>query len=279
MNTTPDTCEVEWHIELGVKRIQAAIERFNPVAIYGLFSGGHDSLAATYIASRHPAFTAAVHINTGIGVSQTRDFVRDTCENRGWPLLEYKAMENTTAKGVPDPQDYKELVRRFGFPGPGSHGLMYNKLKERQIRRLLRDTKTKRNQKVMLISGCRSQESVRRMGNVEECQKDGAKIWVAPIHDLSKTECGRIIQYASLKRNPVVDLIHKSGECLCGAFAKPGELDELEMWFPETAAEIRTLEAELMPKFGWSWEGKPQKKCKVTKEAGMLCHNCNIEGP
>jgi len=32
----------------------------------------------------------------------------------------------------------------------------------------------------------------------------------------------------NLKRNEVVDLIHKSGECLCGAFAKPGELKRLD---------------------------------------------------
>jgi tRNA(Ile)-lysidine synthase TilS/MesJ len=32
--------------------------------LFGLFSGGHDSLCATHVASRHPRFTRAAHINT-----------------------------------------------------------------------------------------------------------------------------------------------------------------------------------------------------------------------
>ena len=36
------------------------------VAVYALFSGGHDSLCSTFIASRHPLFQGVVHLNTGI---------------------------------------------------------------------------------------------------------------------------------------------------------------------------------------------------------------------
>jgi 3'-phosphoadenosine 5'-phosphosulfate sulfotransferase (PAPS reductase)/FAD synthetase len=261
-------------------RIEEAIQEWKPVAVYGMFSGGHDSLTATYIASLVDGFTAAAHINTGIGVPQTREFVIETCRKRGWLLKHYKAIENTTAKGLPDPQVYAELVRRFGFPGPGGHGLMYVRLKERQIRRLVRDSKKNRKDKVMLIAGCRSQESARRMRNTEPVQKDGARIWVNPIHDFSKTECGRVIAFAGLDRSPVVDRIHKSGECLCGAFAQPGELEELRMWYPEVAAEIEALQAEVEPKFGWGWEGKPKCSKKQngsnTQLAMPLCHNCLI---
>src|SRR4029077_14780455 len=95
--------------------------KYKPRAVFGLFSGGHDSLTCTHIASLVPAFTAAAHINTGIGVDETRDFVRDTWRDRGWNLLEYKAAENPRADGTPDPQDYRAIVRKFGFPGPGSH--------------------------------------------------------------------------------------------------------------------------------------------------------------
>ena len=69
--------------------LSEAVDRFKPKSVFGLFSGGHDSLTATYIASLHPSFTAAVHINTGIGIEATRDFVRNTCANRNWKLLEY----------------------------------------------------------------------------------------------------------------------------------------------------------------------------------------------
>ena len=41
--------------------MNAAIEEHNPVAVFAMFSGGHDSLTATHIAAQHPKFTAAVH--------------------------------------------------------------------------------------------------------------------------------------------------------------------------------------------------------------------------
>src|SRR4029079_4773965 len=87
-----------------------AIAKFKPVAVYALFSGGHDSLTATHIAARHPKLTGVIHINTGFGVPQTREFVRETAAREGWNFKEYKAKEDCG-------QDYKALVREFGFPG------------------------------------------------------------------------------------------------------------------------------------------------------------------
>lgn len=230
-----------------------AIDRFKPVAVYGLFSGGHDSLTATHIAAQHPRFTAAVHINTGIGVPETREFVRETCKREGWPIKEYRAKEDCG-------QDYRKLVLAYGFPGPDHHRKMYNRLKERALRVLIRETKNERLDKVLLVSGCRSQESERRMGHVEPIQLEAARVWTAVIHDWSKHDCNEYIGEQKLPRNPVVDLIHKSGECLCGAYAKPNELKELKVWFPKTAAEIERLEAEVRAAgFPWGWEGRPPK--------------------
>ena len=62
-----------------------AVSVHRPAAVFALFSGGHDSLCSTTIASRHPQFTAAVHINPGIGIEETRVFVRETCSRKGWP--------------------------------------------------------------------------------------------------------------------------------------------------------------------------------------------------
>ncbi len=89
------------------------------------------------------------------------------------------------------------------------------------------------------------------------------------------------MEFLSLRRSPVVDLIHKSGECLCGAFASKGELAELALWFPAVAAELRELEAEVQPRFGWGWEGRPpDKRARRRRSAGQiempLCHNCLI---
>ena len=253
----------------GLELLSKAIEQYKPVAVYGLFSGGHDSLTATHVAAQHPAFTAAVHINTGIGIEQTRQFVRATCERQTWPLKEYRAEDCG--------QVYRDIVVQHGFPGPMGHLFMYSRLKERALRKLIRETKTEFKDKVLLVTGVRSQESQRRMGHVEPIQVDGAKVWCAIIHDWSKRDCNDYIEANQLPRNEVVDLIHMSGECLCGAFAHPGELNEIELWFPETAAKIRQIEAEVK-EVGhcWGWEEKPPytRKKAPDKRQMMLCYGC-----
>ncbi len=253
----------------GRELLEEAIIEYVPRKVYALLSGGHDSLCATHLAFSTGLCDAAVHINTGIGIEQTREFVRDTCREQGWPLIEKHAKDCG--------QDYRALVLEYGFPGPPQHTPMYIQLKERALRVVVREAKKKRMDRVMLVSGCRSQESVRRMGTVDPIQKEkgSARVWVAIIHDWSKLECNEYIQEQGLERNPVVDLIHKSGECLCGAFAKTGELKELELWFPETAAQIRELEAEVKAAgFDWGWEqGKTYKREKI-EEAPPLCHSC-----
>ena len=273
---------MESKITLALQRLDAVIQEHKPIAVFGLFSGGHDSFSATYVASQHPAFTAAVHINTGIGVAATREYVRQTCADRGWKLLEYAAAENVNAKGESDPQIYAELVRKEGFPGPHGHGMMYARLKERQLRRLQRDFgasgRRGKERRVLYVSGCRSQESERRMANTDELQIDGPRIWAAPIHDWSKLDTTNCLEFADQPRNPVVDAIHKSGECLCGAFAKKGELEELAFWpiTRDAYLEIKVLECEVAPIHGRGWGERPQRGGKrQMRIPGMLCWSCD----
>jgi 3'-phosphoadenosine 5'-phosphosulfate sulfotransferase (PAPS reductase)/FAD synthetase len=274
---------VKDQIAIALERLDLAIARHKPIAVFGLFSGGHDSFSATYIASQHPAFTAAVHINTGIGIAATREYVRETCRDRGWKLLEYAAADNVTAKGEPDPQIYRDLVIRDGFPGPAGHRWMYARLKERQLRRLQREygatiRKKGQERRVLYVSGCRSQESERRMATTNEVQLDGPRIWCAPIHDWSKFDTSECLRYAGQPRNQVVDLIHKSGECLCGAFAKKSELAELGSWAitREAYREIVALEALVVPIHGRGWGERPQRGGKhQMRLPGMLCWSCD----
>lgn len=272
-------------IRESLSRLSSAIEDLKPIAVFGLFSGGHDSFCASYIASLHPQFTAVVHINTGVGVAATREYVRRTAAAREWQLLEYKASENVRADGKADPQIYADIVRKHGFPGPHGHRMMYARLKERQLRRLERDfeasARGKNPQRVLYVSGCRTQESRRRMANTEEIQIDGRRIWSAPIHDWSKLDTTKLLEIAEQPRNIIVDLIHKSGECLCGAFAKKGELAELGMW-PQTRPAydaIIKLENEIGPRFGYGWEDEPPTKPDPCQQQlpgiNSLCWSCD----
>lgn len=120
--------------------------------LYALFSGGHDSLTAASLASKHELFRGVVHLNTGIGIEETREFVRDVCRSQGWPLFEQYA-------GL---TRYEDLVlERGGFPyGAQSHNSMLFYLKQQPLRRWFATTKGR----IGLVTGIRKQESVRRMG-------------------------------------------------------------------------------------------------------------------
>lgn len=212
-----------------------AILEHRPSHVFGLFSGGHDSLCSTALAAKHPAFTAAVHINTGVGIEATRDFVRDTCRARGWPLIEMH----------PDAKTYRDLVAEKGMPGgPRAHNTMYYWLKQRQVRRLVREHKQGHDGRVVLVTGIRTQESERRMQSAMAVpvHRLGAQVWVNPILAWSKIDCNEFLASEGLDRNPVVDLLHRSGECLCGALAHHSEMRDIEAWYPATAATLHEYE-------------------------------------
>ncbi len=249
--------------------IDAAIKEYNPCRILGLFSGGHDSLTACHVASRHPAFSYAIHINTGIGVPETREFVRNTSAEFGWNLHEYFALDYG--------QNYEEMVAQYGFPGPGQHPTMYRRLKERALRKAMREAKkeAQRNAAVLLISGVRFQESSRRMGYQAPVTKEDSKVWVNIINDWSKADCNQYLAENNIKRSPVVDKIHKSGECLCGAFAKPGEFEELKFWYPEYAKYIESLTCAKGKKWGWGAYNYVHKKKQKHQSMCSSCINEN----
>ena len=223
----------------GYDALEWAIKEYDPSHIFGLFSGGHDSLCACHVASKHPRFSGCVHINTTIGIPETRQFVRDTCQKFRWPLKEYSP-----------PVSYRDIVLKWGFPGPAGHTVIYNRLKERCLRSLIREYKKGFKDRIILVTGVRKAESRRRMGYVETIQRAGATVWVAPIAEWTNDIKAKYIVDNLLPRNPVVDLLGMSGECLCGAFAgsKTGsselELALIRSHFPEAAAVIDNLEAD-----------------------------------
>src|SRR4051794_34146701 len=78
--------------------VAKAKERFKPVATFALFSGGNDSTAMIHLSRGW--VDAAVHINTGIGIPETTEFVRRTCEAMNLPLIEMRT----------DPSVYRDIV-------------------------------------------------------------------------------------------------------------------------------------------------------------------------
>ena len=232
--------------------IQEAIYTYDPVAVYVGFSGGSDSLATTHWMMKNVPGCKAFHANTGIGIEATREFVRETCREYGWPLIEVRAKEDCG-------QDYDELVRERGFPGPDMHKKMYARLKERCIEKVVRDSKTHRMDKVLIATGIRHDESRIRAGYAgREINRRGAQVWANPLYWWTKGDMGKYIEHHGLPKNPVSDMLGMSGECLCGAFAHKGEKELIRIIAPGVVDRIERLEKECL-KMGmtWGWEQHP----------------------
>ena len=211
-----------------------------------LFSGGNDSTVLAHL--MRDRATHAVHANTTIGIEETREFVRKTCADWGLPLVEehppntYRELvlgQVTTRSGEP--------VWPGGFPGPGAHGLMYQRLKERALDKArhtlgFANSKTKA---ALFIAGRRREESTRRE-EIPLYEPDGTVIWASPLAMWTKADLTTYrLMHGDVPVNEVSERMHMSGECLCGAFAKPGELEEIRFWYPHRAAEIDALVAEV----------------------------------
>jgi len=263
--------------------LERAIREHDPSHVFALFSGGHDSLCATHIASKHPRFSGVIHVNTGIGVEATRTYVRETCARFGWPLKEYHV----------EGQSYRDLALTYGFPGPPQHNVMYRKLKQRSLERVVREHKTHRHDRLIFVNGARRGESQRRMRTTagKEVYREKCIVWVSVIHGWAATDRLPYMALHGLPRNPVVDRLHMSGECLCGCFSKPGELQMLEAWYPETAATIRDLEREVRARgLPCLWGEPPPTKVSPDQQSmpfwselevvrprrRMLCQDCVV---
>jgi 3'-phosphoadenosine 5'-phosphosulfate sulfotransferase (PAPS reductase)/FAD synthetase len=252
-----------------------------------LFSGGNDSTTLAHLFKNQA--THAAHANTGIGIEKTRQYVRDTCASWGLPLLEKHTEEGAT---------YRDLVLGRvrartgpnagtvlwpgGFPGPASHWMMYQRLKERALEKVRSDlVSNPYRERVIFLAGRRADESGRRkhLADKGPIERKGSTVWVSPLVDWTKLDLNAYRRvHADVPRNEVSDLLHMSGECLCGAFAHSGELEEIAEWFPEVAEEIRALEAEVLAsgvappeRCKWGWGAGKEKPSRT----GPLCDACD----
>lgn len=216
---------------------------------YALFSGGHDSLVSTHQQMESGETGRVLHIDTGIGIPETHEYVERVCDEFGWPL-----------DVVSSNFEYAEIVRENQFPGPAVHIIMYSKLKERALRVVAR----RHDDKPRFHTGVRRFESQIRFRNMAEPRMEAQQfIWFAPIHNFTQFAVEDYIDSNGLPRSPVKQKYHHSGECLCGAFGnRTEELVVLEAHFPETADRIKRLETEVQsihgaddPKSYWAHGG------------------------
>ena len=232
-----------------------------------LFSGGNDSTALLYLMKGRA--DCVVHINTGTGVPDTYDYVVETCKELGIELHTFASDEK---------DNYRNLVFQYGFPGPGQHFFAYQRLKERALRKARRHLNTK-GQRIVFVSGKRRDESARR-SSADCMSRVDSVVWVSPMVNWTKTDIETFRKITpEMRKNPVADLIHMSGECLCGAFAHKGEREEIRFFFPEVIEKIEQLEKEVMelgtiPKERCNWGWGAYRESRPSKKTGELCSSC-----
>lgn len=276
-------------IERGRKITADAIERYQPVAIFGGFSGGDDSIVATHFAVSE--FGAAVaHCNTLTGMETNRQHIGAVVDRFGWHLIEKHAEAvgppafqwgKKDGKRVKEPFDpsklptgkwqdgetaYEEYCHNFGMPGPGMHGRQFVILKQRSFEAIRRDAKIGhgRSRCVMFVSGVRHDESAIRAGYKAAVHKDGGSIWVNPFYWNNAVDFELYRQEFGLPRNPVKPVVGISGDCMCGTMGAPHELDLAAKLEPQRKVYIQGIELKCeslgLP---CKWATRPAKKQKT----------------
>lgn len=240
-----------------------------------LVSGGMDStVAAAHATKLAPKIDLMAYLDTGTGLRENREYIENLADRLGLQLWTLRTHER-----------YAEKVKENGFPGPSRHGIYYNFLKERQIGKLATVTGGK---ELVLWTGVRSDESQRRMRNVEGVQPADRWTWVAAIHDWTKQDCRKYLAENDLPRNPLWDTLGRSGDCFCGCFGSPEEKLDLRAvgadyhadWIESLEADVNTGDETEV----WAWGALSEKERRATraeKDAAqmMLCSTCEPNYP
>jgi 3'-phosphoadenosine 5'-phosphosulfate sulfotransferase (PAPS reductase)/FAD synthetase len=249
--------------------VAKAKEEHKPSRTIVLFSGGNDSLVLLDAMAKHADEVA--HINTGIGIPDTTDFARKVGASYGLPYSEWSP-----------PKGYEELVLTEkvldGVPGPGIHHIIFQRLKERCVREMLRTYQQKRGERFLLLTGVRKAESKRRMGYDEPVDRNGREVWVNPLFWWGNDEMHRYREERELLINPVSANLHMSGECLCGAMADQGadreERAMIRFFYPAFDARLSSIEAECHKARKTYCEWGVKRPNAGKDEAERMCQSC-----
>lgn len=229
-----------------------------------LFSGGQDSAVATHAAMRFGPCELVMYLDTGTGLRQNREYVRRFCDRYGWHLVEWRTPEN-----------YADIVERYGFPSPSKHAWFYRYLKERQLSKF-----ATLGDELHFWTGVHRAESDNRMAVVEEVAEDqsGRWYWHAPMTHWRPKQFRRYLERFNLPRNPLWRVLGRSGDCYCGAYANRMELLDLDAVGAERAAWIRAVESELDRddrRDEWAWHDDDKSAWAADDPQQMvLCSSC-----
>jgi 3'-phosphoadenosine 5'-phosphosulfate sulfotransferase (PAPS reductase)/FAD synthetase len=178
-----------------------------------------------------------------------------------------------------------KVDQALGFPGPAMHTRCYTVLKESQLRVLLRESKVghSRRARVLFLSGVRRAESRRRANRRAIDRLRGtAAVFVNPLINWTALDMRRYRRRHHISESDAAALMHRSGECNCGAFASAAqERATLKALYPDFFSSIEALEAEAEAAgLRWCrWGGYDRDGNRATdvprQAPGLLCESCD----
>lgn len=236
-------------------------------------TGGKDSIVvAHWIAENYPTlFKGCIVSKTGVGTNVTMQFITEYCKEMGWHLQIVEPKEG---------DDFPSIVDKDGFPHFGVHNILMRKLKIIPIREFLY-SQTTESKIPCLVSGVRKKESKRRfIGAKKAVHKD--HIWfVSPMINKSDSWMYAYLTEHKLKKSPVYETLHISGDCLCGCFSDKSEAKLIDLYYPELAELFQKLEARIrnnknIPNAHKTW-GNQNSITDVKNQSTLneFCYECS----
>lgn len=263
-------------IESSREILERAIAEIKPYAIVSMISGGKDSLCAYLVARELDIpMTHIMHGVTGTGIRQTTNFVRWFAKTQSLTYLEANAGKA-----------YEEYVRKKGFMGVGvsAHTFAYHILKQQRFQSVVSwyIRQNRKGRPILLLNGARADESVNRGKNLQEPisrYRDSTNIWVNVIHYWSRKDRDNYLEEEQAPKNPVTEVLCRSGECLCGTMQSRATREEASFYFPEWGSWLDELEKEAISKFGFGWGEQKSTSSKPLKPTFQpMCTGCLEEG-
>lgn len=253
--------------------VQIAIDTYKPKMIVSLVSGGVDSLTSFYVAKHlNISIDRIIHVYTGTGIKETRQFVEDWSKTTSVPLLISDAGTS-----------YEDYVNRKGFFGKGrtAHTYAYHVLKANPLRKAISSLRQRRrNFPVLMLTGIRLDESSNRKYNFENqtYKRDPASknnIFVNLIEHWSEQDCREFLSEVNAPKNPVSKALHRSAECMCGTMQSNEDRQLASILYPEWGKWLDNLEFKIKIKHGWGWGENMPKSCKPKDGDGFeMCRHC-----
>jgi 3'-phosphoadenosine 5'-phosphosulfate sulfotransferase (PAPS reductase)/FAD synthetase len=212
------------------------------------FSGGRDSALTCYIAKKVADSlnipVRLIHIDTGIYIPQTREYVK---EYANWLNVELKIIKTS--------YDYFEKVKEYGYPNVFQNRWCWRLLKKEPLYQFrIDELKEKLNS--LWILGIRRNESLFRLKNYGNLNTTLHKTKIKQLHViewlpilfLDGKQVEMLIQKFKIPKNEVWEKVGISGECLCLAGTTKKKLEAIFLNYPEIAKKFHDFDKSVMPR-------------------------------